>query len=110
MKLSVKNNYLFVSDTSLVNSQKGSVYVIDYKSHALIKSIATGNHPQGLAVDEESGLVYVANRNIGGSAHHETSCSGKPGYISIIDMNALDLIPKYKTEVSVEPISVSVRY
>ena len=109
MKISEKNNYLFVSDTSIINSQKGAVYVIDYKNHSLIKSIDTGNQPQGIAVDDEKGLVYVANRNIGGSAHHITSCAGKPGYVTIVDMNTLQLISKYKTEVSVEPISIGIR-
>ncbi len=110
MRLSKKNNYLFVSDTSAVNLQKGAVYVLDYKSHTLITNIAAGNQPQGMAVDDEKGLLYVANRNIGGAAHHEASCIGIPGYMSVINMNTLQLVPSFRTEVSVQPIAVGIRY
>ena len=109
MKLSKNKNYLFVSDTSRFNSHKGAVFVIDYKSHSLINTIYTGNQPQGMAVDDEKGVVYVANRNIGGSSHHVTACVGKPGYITIINMNSFELIKNYSTEVSVDPISISIR-
>ena len=62
---------------------RGSVTVINYKTYQKIKNIKTNMaEPHGIAVDDASGLVYVANRNITGPIpHHTTSCGGKIGGI-----------------------------
>ena len=90
----------------------GSVTVINYKTHSYVKSIYTGYQPHGIAVDDEKGLVYVANRNAnlnGPAPHHATDCGGRNGYLTIIDMNTLELIPDYKAELSVDPYYISIR-
>jgi hypothetical protein len=41
--------------------------------------------------------------------HHAASCSGKNGYLSIINLNTLDKDPDFNAEVSVDPYSITVR-
>ncbi len=101
--------YLFVScmeDSLSFPGKKGSVAVINTTTNTLIKKLYTGHQPRGLFIDELTKKVYVSNRNAsagGPDGHHAPRCSGKNGYISIIDMNSLDVLPTYKTEVSVDP-------
>ncbi len=107
--------YLFVTCTEDVVTYPGkigSVHVIDYNTNTLVKTIYTGFQPHGIDVDDALGLVYVAHRNInsnGPPPHHSTDCAGRNGYLTIIDMNTLELVPDYKVEVSVDPYSVVVR-
>lgn len=115
MAISNTMPYLFVTCTNdLVTypGQIGSVHIIDYTNHTLIKTLFTGWQPHGIAVDEENQLVYVSHRNAsddGPAPHHSTACAGRNGYVTIIDMNTLELVPDYKVEISVDPYSVGVR-
>ncbi len=106
--ISKDNDLLFVS-----NMIGNSVTVIDIVNDIFIKTIQTGYEPHGLAVDDDKNVVYVANRNTqtsgGPPPHHVSECGGRNGYLTIIDMNTLELIPGYKTELSVDPYSVMVR-
>ena len=90
-----------------------SVTIIDMITDTGIKTISTGYEPHGLAADDKSNLVYVANRNTpvsgGPPPHHVSECGGRNGYLTIIDMNTLELVPGFKTELSVDPYSVMVR-
>lgn len=114
MSHSLKAPYLFVScmeDSSNSQTQSG-VDVINYTTLQKVTSVHTGYQPRGLATDDENHCVWVANRNIspvGWSPHHTTSCKGKNGYITIIDINTLQLIPGWKAEVSVDPYCISIR-
>ena len=122
MSVSATHNLLFVSceeDTLTFPGKTGSVYVIDISTNSWASTpyIYTGHQPHGLAVDDNTGLVYVANRNksIGGPApHHSGECGGKDGYMTFIDMKTLTLLqangsPK-TVEVAVDPYSVAVRH
>ncbi len=108
MSISPSRNLLFVS-----NEEGNSVTVIDINTLTAIKTIETGFQPHGLAVDEVENVVYVANRNTpssGGPApHHTSTCGGRNGYLTIIDMNTLELQPGFKMELSVDPYSVMVK-
>ncbi len=117
MALSPSKKYLFVSCmedvTTFGSSKRGSVYVIDCVTNTVIKSVYTGHQPHGLMVDEANKRVYVTNRNVisGGPApHHAAACNGKNGYVTAIDLNTLDLVPKFKTEVSVDPYGYSITH
>lgn len=120
MAISTGNNYLFITcteDTLSFSGKRGSVYVINITDHSIEKKIYTGHQPHGIAVDDESNKVYVANRNVlqGGPApHHSSSCAGKNGYVTFIDMGSLTLVQSAngdkKVEVSVDPYSVAVRH
>ena len=119
MSFSTTTNYLFVTCTEDVTNfpgKRGSVAVIDYQTNQLVKTIYTGHQPHGIAVDDNKGLVVVANRNAisGGPApHHSSNCGGRNGYITFIDLNTLELVTSGNTtkriEVAVDPYSVSVR-
>jgi|SRR5688572_19094107 len=108
MSFSSDNNYLFVTCQS-----GNAVTVIDYTNLTAIKDITVGHLPHGVAVDEVKNQVYVTNRNLENSGgpppHHTSSCGGWNGYLTIIDMTTLELVPGFKHELSVDPYSVSVR-
>jgi len=114
--ISESKNYLFAAcmeDTLNFPGLRGSIAVIDLNTLSLIKHIYTGHQPHGLAVDDAKNEVIVANRNAknGGPApHHASDCGGRNGYVSFIDLNTLELIPKKKIEVSVDPYFVSIRH
>ena len=113
--ISESKNYLFAAcmeDTINFPGLRGSVAVIDLNNLSLIKHVYSGHQPHGLAVDEVKQEVIVTNRNTssGGPApHHTSACGGRNGYISFIDLNNLELIPKKKIEVSVDPYFVSIK-
>ncbi len=119
LEFSTTRPYLFVScmNDSVTNPGLiGSVSVINYQTNTFIKSIYTGWQPHGMKVDDNSGYVYVANRNVnpnGDAPHHTSTCGGRNGYITIIDMNALDPMDMdlldYKIEVSVDPYEIGIR-
>lgn len=107
--------YLFVTcehDLTAPETNRGAVSVINYNTNTEVKRLRLYmSEPHGIAVDDENGLVYVANRNIlGGSVpHHSTSCGGTNGFISFIDMETLTVIPNKRIEVAVDPYSIAVR-
>ncbi len=112
MAFSNTKPYLFITCLSTENpgsSIVGQVYVIDTNTDDVIKSINTGHQPHGIAVVDEYNRVYVANRNAshGGPAGHHSSNTGRNGYLTAIDLNTLELITDYKTEVLVDPYSLS---
>jgi len=106
---------LFVScpeDISTFPGKRGSVAVINYSSNTLVTNIYTGHQPHGIAVNDAQRKVYVANINSdlsGPLPHHIGICGGRNGYLTIIDMNTLGLIPGVKTELSIEPYSIAPR-
>jgi DNA-binding beta-propeller fold protein YncE len=115
MALSATHPYLFVTCMSTPNtgsSVTGRVYVIDVNNDDIIKSVNTGHQPHGIGMCEEENRIYVANRNFahGGPASHHTTGGKSNGYLVAIDLNTLDLVPGYKTEVAVDPYSISVAH
>ncbi len=123
MSISASHNYLFVScqeDTLSFPGFRGSVAVIDINTNSVIKTIHPGHQPHGIAVDDAKGLVYVSNRNAsnGGPAPHHSinisTCSGKNGYVTFIDMGSLSLLQngtsEKRIEVAVDPYSISIRH
>ena len=105
--------YLFVSCTEdAIGNERGSIAVIDLNTFTLLKKIHTGTQPHGLAVDDARGIVYVANRNVdpsGDAPHHSGSCAGRNGYLTLIDMATLEMVPGYKCELGVNPYSVVLK-
>lgn len=120
MAISEANDYLFVTcmdDITSFPGKRGSVWVINMSTNALVKTIYTGHQPHGLAVDDAKNMVYVANRNNtqdGPAPHHSGVCSGRNGYMSFIEMTSLTLLKEgtndKKVEISVDPYSVAIRH
>jgi YVTN family beta-propeller protein len=122
MAMSATHPYLYVScmEDSLVAGKRGFVYVINYNTNTVVTRVYTGWQPHGLAVDDDKGVVYVANRNVnaGGPAPHHTSGCGTNGYVTIIDMNTNQLLQiqlhdgtnyQYKNEVLADPYFIAYR-
>ncbi len=114
MSFSKTSNYLFVTCTEddAFSGTRGSVTIVDYNNNTFVKNIKTGYQPHGIAVCDSEKQVYVAHRNIdtaGPTPHHTTACKGRNGYLTLIDLNTLELIEGSKTELSVDPYSVDIR-
>jgi DNA-binding beta-propeller fold protein YncE len=113
---SEKYNKLFISCTEDITSftpLRGSICVIDINTLTLQKNIYSGYQPYGLAVDDASGLVTVANANLnsaGPSPHHTSNCGGRNGNVSFIDMGTLSLVSGKRSEVAVFPTSIGIRH
>lgn len=111
--ISASRNVLFVTNTEddFFPGTKGSISAIDMNTLAEIKKIRVGWQPHGIAVHEQKGLVYVANRNISGGVapHHAAACAGKNGSLNIIYLNTLETDPDFRPEVSVDPYAIGVR-
>ncbi|CAN5240202.1 hypothetical protein BH09BAC5_BH09BAC5_11400 [soil metagenome] len=107
--------YMYIScmeDTATYPGNRGSVYIINWQTNTLVGSVNTGWQPHGIAVNTDKKEVLVANRNImtGGPApHHSTSCVGRNGFFTLIDMNTQHLIPGSKTELTVDPYGATYR-
>lgn len=111
--LSNKLKKLYVSspyDSISAPGVRGSVTEIDLQTYQT-RIIPVGFMPHGIGVDESTNLLYVASRNIytdGPAPHHSSACAGRNGFLNIIDLNTFKVLPK-RTELSVDPYSVSVR-
>jgi len=115
MSFSTSTPYLFVTsyaDATTFAPNVGCITVINYETNTFVANIYSGYQPHQLVVDDVNGYVFVANRNIstGGPApHHSSSCVGRNGYATAIDLNTLNIIPNFKVELSVDPYSVTIR-
>jgi YVTN family beta-propeller protein len=107
--------YLYVTcmeDTATYSGNRGSVWVINWQTNSVVTTINTGFQPHGIAVNDDRHQVLVANRNAfpGGPApHHLSSCGGRNGYFTLIDMTTNTLVPGSKTELAVDPYSAVYR-
>ena len=116
MSFSKTHPYLFVSCMEDVNgnaNERGSIAIIDYNTYELVKEIYAGYQSHGVAVDDLHDRVYITNRNVnpGGPApHHASVCGGRNGNVTAIDLNTLELIPEFKTEVSVDPYALGIMH
>ncbi len=115
LSISKTTNRLFASctdDTLSFPGKRGSVSVIDYTNNILVKKIHSGFQPYGMAVDDAKKILYVANRNTnqnGPAPHHSGKCGGRNGYVTLFDINLLELVSGEKTEVSIDPYSIAIR-
>jgi YVTN family beta-propeller protein len=97
-----------MEDTVTYQGNRGSVSVLNWQTNTFVCSVNTGWQPHGIAVNDDKKTVLVSHRNImlGGPApHHSTSCIGRNGYFTLIDMNTNQLIPNSDTELTVDPYS-----
>jgi len=113
MSLSKQFPLLFVTCTEddAFLGKKGSVTIINYQNNELLKSIYTGYQPHGICVSDVYKKVYVAHRNIdlqGPLPHHISSCGGRNGYLTHIDLFNLEMYKQGKTELSVDPYSIDI--
>ncbi len=114
IEFSESTPYAFVTtmiDTTNSSTQS-AVDILNWQTNVWVKTVYPGFQERGLAVDDRNGVVYVGNRNVdpGGPApHHTTSCVGRNGDVSLIDIATLEVIEDWKAEVTVDPYSVTIR-
>jgi YVTN family beta-propeller protein len=118
MAISLSTPYGFVScqeDTTLFPGygKRGAITVFNYQTNTFVMNIDANTYqPHGIAVDDKNGFVYVASRNInpnGPAPHHTSTCGGRDGYLSIIDLHTLQYVQGYRPEMTVDPYSISIR-
>ncbi len=93
-------------------SKRGSIIVIDAQTHQVVKTIYAGFQPDGISIDEAHGCLVVVNRNqlaTGPAPHHGSTCAGRNGYVTLIDLATLELVPNAKFEVAVSPNAIAVK-
>lgn len=102
---SKSRNEYFVSCTSdTTGGAYGSVTRIS-GSNYLAAKLYCGFQPHGIAVHDNTGLLYVLSRNLlskGPLPHHTNQCGGRNGYVSFVDLNTFRVLPK-KYELSSDP-------
>lgn len=113
LAVSASRNLVFVTNTedNFFPGIRGSISVIDIATLTELKKIRVGWQPHGLAVNEQDGVLYVANRNISGGVapHHASACAGRNGYLSIINLDGLEADPDFRPEVSVDPYAIGFK-
>ena len=114
--LSRRQPYAFVScqeDVSPYPGFKGSVYVLNYETLQLVRRIdGQFYQPHGLAVDEDSAMLYVASANVdtsGIAPHHVSACAGRNGWYNAIPINGPMPATLRRYELAVYPYSVDSR-
>jgi YVTN family beta-propeller protein len=94
------------------SNKKGAVVAINTQTFQKTYIDANTYQPHGIAVDDADGVVFVVSRNIntnGPAPHHTSNCGGRNGYITAFDLNTFQLIPKFRTELSVDPYYITIR-
>lgn len=115
-EMAITNNspYLFITcteDNITFPGKTSSVYILNYNTFTVVKSLYLGHQSHGIAIDEINKKVFISNRNVttGGPApHHSSLCSGRNGYITCINLQSLSVQEGYKAEVSVDPYGLGI--
>jgi DNA-binding beta-propeller fold protein YncE len=104
------NQYFVTCTNDIGNGFTGAITRIDGINYTYTK-LNCGYQPHGVAVDENSDLLYVLSRNLssnGPPPHHTSLCTGRNGFINFVDLNSFKLTPK-KFELSVDPYYIFAR-
>lgn len=118
LAISAATGHLLVAcqeDTTFVSgsaTKRGSVAVINLQSGQLARTLYTGFQPGAIGIDPVSGLAVVTNRNLLGNSsgqHHPSPCGGINGYLTMIDLQNLELVNGYKYELLADPAAVAVK-
>ena len=93
-------------------SMQGCVTVIDAANLSFIENIyRLGHRPHGVAVSSTNRKLYVSTENTGGidPPHHPIEgSSGPPGKYNVVDLETLEVLPDYETEIAVFPNALIV--
>ena len=116
MAISESKGYLFV--VCMLDSLNpnpgtyGSVYVIDYNTLDVVKTLYGDFYqPHDAAVDEQDGLLFICSTNQTGPPLHHSSgpCGGNNGWYTVYDLNTFQPDPK-RYQVSADPYAISPRF
>ncbi len=107
--------FLYVTceeDTITYPGNRGSISVINWQTNSFVTSINSGFQPHGITINDDKHVVLIANRNSypdGPAPHHTTSCGGRNGYFTLIDMFSNQVIYGSKTELVADPYEAAYR-
>lgn len=90
--------------------KKGSVTAIDAHSHQVLGSVYSGFQPYSLYADDAHGVLVVTNRNAdvnGPAPHHVSRCEGRNGYLTLVNLQTLQLMDDFKPELLADPSTVA---
>ncbi len=93
-------------------TKRGTIAVIDVQTQQAVTRVYAGYQPFGIVVDEVSGYLVVANRNLspsGPTSHHAGTCVGRNGYVTLIDLQTLQLVEGFKAECTVDPYTAALK-
>jgi len=118
MAICTSKNYLFVvcldDHNNPTPNSYGSVYVIDYNNLSVVaKLYGNFNAPHDIAVDNQDGLLFIANRNVGSGSippHHSLSCGGTAGWYSVYDLNTLQPADNKQYDVQNDAYGIAPRF
>ncbi len=103
-----------MEDVTSFATGKGSIVLFDLTTHTEITRIYSGYQPRGLILNQAENYLYVINRNadpVGADVpHHYSGCEGNNGYVTIIDLNTMELLEDYKAELNVDPYAVDIKF
>ena len=118
MSYSAKRDRLFVSCTNDLASwpgdltRRGSIQVINPNTYQVEKTIYAGFQSFAIYADDTNDVLVVSNRNedlTGPRPHHVSNCEGRNGYITLIDLNTMELIEDFKPEILAAPSTIGGR-
>ena len=118
MTLSASKNYLLVTcqedNANPLPGRKGSVYVIDYNTYAVVK-ILYGDfyQPHDLCVDEKDGYIFIASTNLnpnGPAPHHPIQGGGRAGWYTVYSLSTLEPVDNKRYEVLIDPYAMNARF
>ncbi len=118
MEVSPSKNYLLVAckedGSNPTPGSRGSVYVIDYNTLAVVKVLYGDFYqPHDLTVDEQDGLIFIPSENAnpsGPAPHHATACNGRPGWYTVYDLNTLLPADNKRYDTPTDPYAISTRF
>jgi len=110
--------YLFVTCMEDANNpnpiNKGSVYVINYNTYAIVKIIYGDFYqPHDICVDDINGRIFIPSTNLnpnGPAPHHCLPGTCHPGWYSVYDLNTLERSNAIRYEVPANPYSIGIRF
>ncbi len=94
------------------SSRRGAIAVVDALSGQLLTMVYSGYQPHGIELDDVSGHLVIANRNLdpnGPAQHHASSCAGRNGNLTLLNVNTLQIVADFKSELAVDPLVISIK-
>ncbi|MEI8279456.1 MAG: hypothetical protein WCG87_06805 [Bacteroidota bacterium] len=115
MAISNSTPYLFVTceqDNSTHAGFKGSVFAINYNTYETIRIDGDFYQPNGIAVDDQNGLLYIVSRNLTGGvvAHHTSICGGNDGWYNVYDLKTFKPLNNIRYEGASDSYDASTRF
>lgn len=91
-------------------NRRGSIAVLSTNTHQVSQFLYSGYQPYSIYADDANGVLVVTNRNAdvnGPQPHHISQCEGRNGYLTLIDLQTLQVIDGFKPELLADPSTLA---